>query len=269
MLHDIKNSQLKAVPLGLLLFALLTPPVSAQSPKAISIVAPKFWCPFACDANSPQHGFAIEIARAAFLEFGITVNYTNMPYDRALLEVKKGVMVQAVVPTFKEEAPHFIYPSSATSATEYCFYVKQHSRWYFNDFTDLNNMRFTATSGYIYSPKMDTYIAQHFEKTSGRVYLLKGENIPSRMYHMIINSRYDAFLEDTRLIDFLRSNGSLAGLKKAGCLDVINYGYLALTPSKTFPSKQMAKYFDQGMLILRSSGKLKEILDKYGVQDWQ
>jgi len=269
MLREIKNSQMRAVTLGLLLFALLTSPVSAQSPKAISIVAPKFWCPFACDANSPQQGFAIEIARAAFLEFGITVNYTNMPYDRALLEVKKGVMVQAVVPTFKEEAPHFIYPNNATSATEYCFYVKQNSGWHFMDFPDLKNIRFAATSGYIYSPKMDAYIAQHTEKTTGRVYLLKGEDIPIRMFQMIINGRYEAFLEDTRLIDFLRSNGKLAGLKKAGCLAVINYGYLALTPSKVFPSKQMAKYFDEGMLILRNSGKLKEILDKYGVQDWQ
>jgi len=269
MLHDIKNSQLKAVTLGLLLFALLTPAVSAQSPKAISIVAPKFWCPFACDANSPQHGFAIEIARAAFLEFGITVNYTNMPYDRALLEVKKGVMVQAVVPTFKEEAPHFIYPNNATSATEYCFYVKENSGWHFTDYSTLNKIRFAATSGYIYSPKMDAYIAQHANKTNGVVYLLKGEDVPTRMFKMIIKGRYDAFLEDTRLIDFLRSSGKLAGLKKAGCLDIINYGYLALTPSATFPSRQMAKYFDEGLLILRKSGKLKEILDKYGVQDWQ
>ncbi len=269
MVYEVNSSQLKAVILGLLLFALLTPSVSAQSPKAISIVAPKFWCPFACDANSPQQGFAIEIARAALHEFGINVKYTNMPYDRALLEVKKGVMVQAVVPTFKDEAPNFIYPKSATSATEYCFYVKQSSRWHFTDYASLNTIQFAATSGYIYSPKLDDYINQHANKSNGAVYLLKGEDISARMFQMIMKGRYDAFIEDTRLIDYLQSNGELAGLKKAGCLDIINYGYLALTPNEKFPSDQVAKYFDEGMLILRKSGKLKQILDKYGVQDWQ
>ncbi len=244
-------------------------PLNAQppEPKHINIVAPEFWCPFSCKANSPREGFSIEIAKAVFKESGISVNYVNMPYDRALLEVRRGGKVQAVVPTFKAEAPDFIYPKSATSATEYCFYVNHDSPWKYKGLDSAKQISFLGTSGYIYSPEMDVYIKKNAGK---KVHLLIGENIPERMHKMLVNNRYDAFLEDTRLIDYLLSNNELSGgIKKAGCLGVVNFGFLALTPRKGFPSVKFAEYFDFGMMKIRSNGVLSAILEKYGVEDWQ
>jgi polar amino acid transport system substrate-binding protein len=253
-----------------IVFVLATGSAVALDQKVINIVAPEFWCPFACKADTEREGFAVEIAKAALKQQGIQVKYTNMPYDRALLEVKNGKAVQAVLPTFKAEAPSFIYPLHPTSATEYCFYVKNESKWRFEQDKELALIRFTATSGYSYEPRLDKFIKQSVQQGSDKVHLFKGQNIPARMYKMVMNNRYDAFLEDTRLIQYLlASKGIQSGIKKAGCLDTINYGYLALTPNNDFPSKKYADAFDRGMLSLRKNGKLKYILSKYGVDDWE
>ncbi|MTI42814.1 polar amino acid transport system substrate-binding protein [Roseibium hamelinense] len=43
--------------------------------------------------------------------------------------------------------------------------------------------------------------------------------------------------------------------------------YIALSPAKDH-SKELAAQLDAGMAELRASGKLNEILGKYGLKDW-
>lgn len=250
----------------LFLFLGLVVNVQAEMPERITIVAPKFWCPFACEAKAELEGFAIEIAKHAFAEVNIKVEYINMPYDRALLEVREGT-VDGVIPTFKEEAPEFIYPLQSASVTKYCFYTKSNENWKYSGIQSLENINFLATSGYSYSQGIDSYIANM--KGSHRVELLKGNDIPQRMYQMLEYKIFDALLDDSLLIAFMRASTDYgADLRIAGCLDVINHGYLALSPKHKIRSEYFADAFDKGVGILRSKSKIKSILKKYGIDDW-
>ncbi|WP_281558510.1 transporter substrate-binding domain-containing protein [Thalassomonas sp. RHCl1] len=250
----------------LLIFLGLATHVQADMPDKITLVAPKYWCPFACEAQAEQEGFAIEIAKHAFAEMNIKVVYFNMPYDRALREVREG-SVDGVIPTFKEEAPEFIYPQQSISVTKYCFYTKPYKNWQYTGIPSLEKINFLATSGYSYSQDIDLYIASM--KGSHSVELLKGEDIPQRMFKMLEYERFDALLDDSMLIDFMKANtGHGADLRVAGCLDVINHGYLALSPKHKPRSAYFADVFDKGVGILRSKNKIKAILKKYGIDDW-
>lgn len=222
----------------------------------VSIAAPAFWCPYACDKNEPRWGAAVEIARAALAAAGHNVAYQNLPYERALYEVRKG-RIDATVPTFKEEASDFIYPKHAISSTEYCFFVPQDETWRYTGLELLGDIHFVATSGYTYGKILDAYISANSEQ---RVTLLRGENIPDRMRRMVRMKRYDALLDDRLLFEFDRDNEDLIN---AGCLPERHLGYLALSPEMPDRSEAIAEAFDLGFESIRANGELCKVLEKY------
>lgn len=248
----------------LLFFVLFSEKSHSELLNTISITAPEYWCPYACDAKSSEKGFTIEIAIAAFKAVNIKVNYINEPYDRALMDVNNG-RIDAVLPTFKSEAPSFIYPQEVLSTTRYCFYTIN-SNWQYTGLTSLSNIKFSATSGYSYSPEMDELIKKNQNR---QVELLRGDNIPERMYKMLTNSRIDAVLEDTRLMDYMIKTQRVSVLpKRSGCLDIVHYGYLALSPANSDRSEYFAQQFDKGLKLIQKNNIPTTILLKYGISSF-
>lgn len=230
----------------------------AETVPAVSIAAPAYWCPYACGAAEPQAGFAVDIARAALESAGFSVEYRNLPYDRALREAREG-RVDATLPTFKREAPGFIFPEYAVSLTEYCFYVPDNESWRYSGFESLKDIRFVATSGYSYGPTIDDYIAADLEQSTA---LIKGDDVPERLRRMVQLRRYDALLDDRLLFE---SSPSSNGLVNAGCLNEPHPGYLALSPKIPGRSGAIAKAFDRGFERIRADGQICKILEKYGL----
>ncbi|MEA1081696.1 ABC transporter substrate-binding protein [Marinobacter qingdaonensis] len=224
----------------------------------VSIAAPAFWCPYACDKNEPRWGAAVEIARTALASGGHKVTYQNSPYERALYEVREG-RIDATVPTFKGEASDFIFPKHAVSSTEYCFYVSQDETWRYSDLESLGNIHFVATSGYTYGQMLDAYISANLEQS---VTLLRGENIPDRMRRLVKMERNDALLDDRLLFEFERDDEDLIN---AGCLPQLHRGYLALSPKTPDRSKAIAEAFDRGFEQIQANGQICRILEKYGL----
>lgn len=244
---------------------LMTASVAGADERVLTVVAPEYWCPFSCAAGSAEEGFAVDIARAALAAQGIRMHYMNMTYDRALQEVRQGA-VDAAVPVLRDEAPDFIFPQGAVSASEYCFYTTPDSGWQFRGEASLNGLPFLATSGYRYGEPLDTYIALHQGKN---VSLMQGNNIPDRMIRMVQAGRFDALLDDSRLIAFARArNRYPAELRNAGCLSQILLGFVAFSPALN-NAPQLAASVDKGLQQIRANGTLRQILTRYGVQDWQ
>lgn len=234
-------------------------------PERLTLAAPAYWCPFSCKSGSPQEGFAVDIVRAALRDFDIEVTYLNLPYDRALVEVREGD-INAAVPVIQAEAPDFVFPDAAVSATEFCFYTNQANRWRFDGLESLQQIQFAATSAYSYGPEMDAYIRNAGEEG---VFLMTGENIPDRLIRLVATGRFEAFLDDSRLIDYLQAERyQTANFRKAGCLDTVYLGYLGLSPSRS-DSSELAQMFDVGLERIRESGEFQLILDSYGVEDWR
>lgn len=224
----------------------------------VSVAAPAYWCPYACDAAGPRWGFAVDIALTALGSSGYSVKYRNLPYDRALVEARVG-RVDTTLPTFRDEAPDFVFPEHAVSSTEYCFYLPEDRSWRYAGPDSLHGIDFVATSGYSYGKKIDAYIATHREKS---VTLIQGEDIPERLQKMVRMGRYDALLEDRLLFE---SSQSSDGLVNAGCLEERHAGYLALSPQNPERSRTIAEAFDRGFERIRASGRICEILRDYGL----
>lgn len=228
------------------------------SSLTVSIAAPAYWCPYACESSGSHTGFAVDITRAALESEGYQVVYKNLPYERALFEVKRG-RIDAVIPTFKDEAPGFIFPSYAVSLTEYCFYVLEDEPHRYNGLKSLESMRFVATSGYSYGKELDAFIASD---QGARVTLLGGNDVSNRLRELIRLKRFDALLDDRLLFDSSHNRG---GLINAGCLAERHAGYLALSPHDPGRSNNIARAFERGFRAIRDRRKLCEILDDYGL----
>lgn len=225
----------------------------------VSIAAPLYWCPYACDATGSRWGFTVEIARAALETMGYQVAYRNLPYDRALFELQTG-HIDATIPTYKGEAPDVIYPEHAVSLSEFCFYVANDNPWRYAGLDSLEPIRFVATSGYTYGEEVDAYIAEHLDN---RVSLIRGQDIPERLRRMVRFGRFNALLDDRLLFESSGLNGD--GLVNAGCLDERHAGYLALSPHNPERSNAIAAAFDLGFKRARADGQLCAILEKYGL----
>lgn len=230
----------------------------AEQALTVSIAAPAYWCPYACDAGGEQLGFTVDIAGAALASAGYRITYQNVPYDRALFEVQKG-RTDAAIPAYKDEAPGFIYPDNAVSLSEFCFYVPENEPWRYAGAESLETINFVATSGYAYGETLDTFIANHTEQ---RVALIKGDNIPQRLRQMVLIGRYNALLDDRLLFESSQSSDDLIN---AGCLQERHAGYAALSPENPDRSGAIAEAFDRGFERIRANGQLCEILEAYGL----
>lgn len=258
--HRVGSPLWKAVRFVLLVMAVSAANADsrAEASLTISIAAPAYWCPYACDAGESRWGFAVDIARAALESTGHRVHFRNLPYDRALFEARSG-RIDATVPTFRGEAPGFIFPGNAVSMTEYCFYVAEDQAWRYTGPVSLQPIRFVATSGYSYGEAVDTFIAENLGQG---VALIRGEEIPSRLRELVRMGRYDALLDDRLLFETNRNND---GLINAGCLEERHAGYLALSPGNPERSGAIAEAFDRGFNQIRTNGQLCSILAESGL----
>jgi polar amino acid transport system substrate-binding protein len=232
--------------------------VQAGESLTVSIAAPAYWCPYACEAGKARWGFTVEIARTALEASGHSIVYRNLPYDRALVETARGD-VDAIIPAFKGETPGFIFPENAVSVSQYCFYVSEEEPWRYAGPDSLESIRFVATSGYSYSNTIDAYIEANLEQG---VTLIMGDDIPRRLGELVRMGRFNALLDDRLLLESAQSR---AGLVNAGCLEERHAGYLALSPEHPDRSNTIAQAFDRGIRKIRADGRLCTILEKYGL----
>lgn len=250
-----------------LLLSLMTAATASAEGDAtvLRVAAPAYWCPLSCEAGRGHDGFSVDIARAALAREGVALEYQNLPYGRALAEVRKGKVVDAVLPAMKDEAADFVFASEPAAVLKYCFYVERDNPWTFEGVRSLGDVSLVASAGYRYGAEIDAYIAR---ERGVRVSLLTGELLPNRMIRMVLSERADAMLDDVTLVGFaLRSGPFRDSLRQAGCVSETFPAFLAISPGRG-DAEALARKFDRGVRALRESGELQRILDRYRVQGW-
>jgi len=224
------------------------------------------WCPFTCEPNSDKPGFMVEIAKEIFKSAGHDVIYVKLNWARALADAKAGV-VNGVVGAAKYDVPGFILPTRSNAKSFNYFFVLKDDPWFFNGVDSLKGKEFVIINGYSYGSVVDKLIAKKhksFKKLSGEDPLL-------RMIQMTESNRINGFIEDSSVLSY-----KLNSLMKKSDLFKVASANLAIDPnlyiafSPTNPhSKEYAKILDEGMIKLRKSGRLAEILKKYSLKDWE
>ncbi|MDC8786450.1 substrate-binding periplasmic protein [Roseateles koreensis] len=235
--------------------------VGAARADEIVLASPEYWCPFSCKAGSAQEGFAVDIIRAIFTAEGHRVRLVNENYSRALLDVRAGIYT-ATPSTFHEEAPDFVFPDVPVTRNRFCVYAKVGSAWSYTGTASLTANRIGIIKDYAYGPAWDQLMKQEPKRFD----LHAGDDLSERMIRRLMLDRIDAFVEEENLISYTLKQHPKLAARVAGC-DAPTYAYMAISP-KLAKAQGYAQIFSTGMLKLRKSGRLAEILARYGVPEW-
>ncbi len=231
---------------------------------AISVGADE-WCPHNCDVNAQDKGYMIDIMKEVFEPLGHTIDYKILPYSRAVALAKHGKL-NAIPGAFPQEVPDFIIPKSAQGVNVNGYCVSKTSDWKFTGVKSLQNQKLAIIQGYAYGENLDNYIEKNV-KDKKKIIVLSGNTSCSTALKLIKAKRASVYVEDVAVIkyrflkDGLDKEYQICGTEEPLPL------YIAFSPAFS-ESKEYARILDEGMIKLRESGKLKEILAKYGLEDW-
>lgn len=149
---------------ALLLFLLQSVALCAKEPEVTipnSIeISTGEWPPF-LGADLPEQGVIARLIRDIFAEARINVQFTFLPWSRAMHDTVNGKYAATAVWMFADDrAKNFIY-SAAVLDEKFVFFYRKSQPFYWQQLTDLQGMVVGGVSGYSYGPVFDAAVKNH------------------------------------------------------------------------------------------------------------
>jgi polar amino acid transport system substrate-binding protein len=233
--------------------------------ETVKIVADN-WCPYNCEPNSLRPGYMIEIAEKAFEKHGIKVEYSILPWERAIQETRIGNYT-AIVGASVGDAPDFVFPQIPQGMSEDAFYVKKDSTWHYDGTASLENVSLATIAGYAYNETIDTYI-KHNKSNLRRVQSIAGEEPLDLNIKKLLAGRVDVLIDDENVMNFTLKEKNLEEKIKFAYVFPSNsqsFLYIAFSPSHP-KAKQYAKILCDETKAMKKNGTLEKIMDNYGLK---
>ena len=263
------KSMKRLVALGLVMVVICAGNAHAET---VTLVADG-WCPYNCEPNADKPGFMIEIAREAFGKHNITVEYSNLPWARAITEAREGNFT-GIIGAYYGDAPDFIFPSVPQGVSQFSFYVNAGDQWNYNGIDSLAGRSLGVINDYSYSLDLDAYIEKN-KADATLIQILSGDNAIDNNVKKLLAKRVDTIIEDRQAMSYYLSPDEYASIRtsirQAGTLpsgdDDNGAIFIAFSP-KSPNAKKYADILSAETIEMSKNGALKEILGRYGIEDF-
>lgn len=256
----------------------LTSPVRAQTPPASPpvpagssdsgrpvVIAADRWCPVNCLPGREEAGYAIDMAREAYALEGYRLEYRVMPWGRAIEAARAG-RLDGIVGTLVVNTPDFVFPQETIGESVSVFFIREDSPWRYRGVRTLETQVIAVANEYLFGDPFDGYVARH-RRDPAKVVVLYSRDPVRQGLEMLAARRVDAYVDDRVVVRWtLRGMTDMPPLRETGELNHDPL-YIAFSPSSP-RAKPLADAFDRGVRKLRASGRLAQILSRYGVSDW-
>lgn len=231
-------------------------------------IATDEWCPYDCLAgqNNGKVGYLGDLLVETMKARGHKVEFVEVSYTRGLELVREGKL-DGTMACFREEAPDFIFPDFPLGKSNSTFFSLKDSSWKYTGTKSLEEAKMIGIiDGYDYvDPKVMNYI----NKKPNNVLAIKGEKPLERLLEMLLNGRISTIIEDKSVLQYKINQMAKADMiKVSGVTDVVIDVFASFSPKKE-SSKEYAKILSEETIKMREDGRLKVLLDKYGIKDWQ
>lgn len=253
--------------------AIITKTVQAKT----LVIASDEWCPYVCKDDTLP-GFLVEIVTEIAANNAIKVKFYLIPLARALDLAKKGE-VDLLLALTAQHINDFNLQSSqmAFGGLYNDFYVRSAEKWRFTTIDDLDaklksNAILGIINGYQYGSKISQLLSEnvnHVFRASGNSPLLKQlEMLKMGRLDIVLDSRFTVQYQLSKLLTESApvKSPSSSTIVYAGTEGGFTPLFVGFSP---LLSEAQVKIFNQGLITLRKTGRLKKILLKYGVTDWQ
>jgi polar amino acid transport system substrate-binding protein len=207
------------------------------------------WCPYNCGWNDENPGFMVEIAKDVLGQNGHAVKYFNVPWARAIYGTREG-QYDGIIGAGRTETPDFVFPDIELGLARHTFYVT-----------------LGVIKNYSYGDLFTVYIEPN-QDNPNRVQVISGEKGLALNIHKLEENKIEAIIEDQAVFQhYLREANIPNHFSEAGIASMEKV-YIAFSP-KLKKAHAYAEMLTKGMQALRKSGRLSEILQKYGLEDWK
>ncbi|HYE52525.1 MAG TPA: transporter substrate-binding domain-containing protein [Azospirillaceae bacterium] len=223
------------------------------------------WCPYNCEPGSERPGYMVEVAKAVFEPLGHTVDYKTMPWTQALEEAREGRHA-GVIGAIPDDAPGFVFGAEPLGQSTNVVAVRKGYGFAYKGVDSLKGHRLAAVQDYAYAPDLDAYIAEHAGK-GGAVTLSSGDDVTADNLRKLLASQADLVLDEKNVLDYTAVQAGLEDVVQTVPLGSSAPLFIAFSP-KHPKAKELAAALDAGVKEMRKSGKLAEILKRYGLKDW-
>lgn len=225
------------------------------------------WCPYNCVPGSDRPGYMIEIAQEVFGRAGHQIDYQALNWMRSIAETRTG-QYTAIVGAVPEEAPDFIYPSEPQGVSSGGFAIRKGTTFRYNGLSAFEGLTLGAIRGYDYYDDIKLYIEKHSSDRS-RVQLTAGDDALEQNLWKLAAGRVDIVVDDQNVLKLAIQNLGLGDqLEIADDGITPEQAYIAFSPANDKAS-EYAALLAEGIVDLRASGRLAEILGRYGLADWR
>lgn len=222
------------------------------------------WMPYNGDPKEGKPGYSLEITRAALAPHGIVIDYQVMPWARAVKDLEAGE-IDAVIGALGDELPGMFLPSESVGQASTEVIVLANSSWEYSGLASFDTVKIGFPRGYTYAEDIDKYLAANAKKN---VIEVGGDGPLVQARALMERKRIDAFIEGQQVFFWGLTPEQKAQYKIAGNAVPEKDIYVAFAP-KSANGKRWADLLGKGIADLRASGKLKTILDQYGMADWK
>lgn len=226
------------------------------------------WCPYNCEpSDTAKPGYVIEIAKEVFGKAGHTVDYQTLNWARTLEKVKAGEFTAAIGAS-KDDARELHFGAQPVGISSNVFAIRSDDSFTFKDMSSLNGKVLGVINGYSYAEDIDNYIKTN-KSDLKKVQASSGDDALSVNLKKLVAKRVDLVLEDGNVLADQIATQKLDGKVKLSDTPLSSVDiYLAFGASNP-KAAEYAALLDKGIEEMRASGKLAEILKKYGIKDWK
>ena len=252
----------------LLIAALFCPMSTFATARAETItLAADEWAPFNSVPNIQPEGYMVDVVREIFKSHGIEVVYHMVPWQRALEGSRKGEYTAAVGPT-RDEAPYLIFPKEELARNRLSIWVKKGNRWRFTTRNSIESISLGVIEGYDYRKWLNTYTKKNRNDRT-KIQFVAGAKPMEMNIDKLLAGRIDAVVDNEAVIRYTAKRlGVLDRLELAGHDSELAFCYVAFSPANP-RSSEYARILSDGITKMRKNGRLKQILDVYGLKDWK
>jgi polar amino acid transport system substrate-binding protein len=213
------------------------------------------------------NGFMIDIVKEVFIPKGYKIDIRFVSYARSIVEVQNG-NANGVLLVAENTAPGLIFLKTPMSKDKVVFFVRKGTEWKYNGINSLENMRIASGYGYDYADKeINEYIQTKEKEKSPLIQLITGEDINMRNFAKLLLNRVDIVIATEKIgVYVAKQNDIYDQIKKAGTSRNEIIAQTGFNPND--PSSMIyADILSSGVLELRKSGRMKQILSQYGLSD--
>ena len=238
-------------------------PVPARAQERVVVVSDS-WMPYNGKPGSDREGYAVEILRAVFERRGFAVEYRELPWKRAVRDVRTG-QADILIGADRNELPDFVYPETSLGRSELCFFSMDRN-WRFTGAESLEGV----VTGYVQGHSYPAWLLDNIQRRPAQFHALHGQDAFVRMPAMLAQGRVQVIPGSRAVVGYyVREAGLADQVFLAGCSQGDAHDlYFGLSPANQARSRLLADMLDKGMGTLRNTGQLNHLLIKYGLKDW-